>query len=165
MKCNKAQALIIDYIDGELNTALDKDITKHLDTCSSCKKMEQSLRKVIIAPLENAEKLKAPERIWYHVRDRILNEKKRSLLPNLVAEWSKYFRIKAPVLVPITVIIVAVLFVATLFFGRTFTTQNMLNTYMTDQVQFISQLAENDEESYFGIGEVNLDTAIEKYLL
>ena len=165
MKCNRVEALIMDYIDGELNAALHKNVVRHLDICSSCKKMEQSLRRVIVEPLRQAGKIQAPDRIWYQLKEAIINKKEEFSLPNLIAEWSNYFRVKRPILVPVTVMIVVVLFIVTLFFGRILTTQNMLNAYMEEQVQFISQLAENGEESYFGIGEVNLGTAIEKYLL
>jgi len=36
---------------------------------------------------------------------------------------------------------------------------------MGEQMQFLSQLAENGEESYIGIEDINLGTSIEEYFL
>jgi len=165
MKCSKVKALIMDYIDEELNRELSQDIASHLAACPSCKGMEQSLRQAVIEPLRQAEKIGVPDRVWYQLKEAIVNRKQRAFLPGLIAQWSGYFRISRPVLVPVAAMVVVVLLVSVFFFGRTFTTQDTLNAYLEEQAGFLSQLAENGEESYLGINEVSLGTSIERYLL
>ena len=166
MKCNKVKALVMDYIDEELNQKLKHDLASHLESCPSCKEMEQTLRQTIIEPLRQAEKIKAPDRVWYQLKETIVNRKQRVSLPGLLAQWSGYFRIKRPVLVPVTAMIVVILLVSVFFFRKPpFTTQDTLNAYLEEQAELLSQLAENGEEDYFGIDDVSLGTSIERYLL
>ncbi len=165
MRCEEVKELIMDYIDNEVSEALRKEIATHLDACSSCKRIEQSLRRTAIEPLRRLKRVEAPDRIWYQVRDAIVNKKVRCLFPFSIVEWFKYLRIRIrkPVLVPVA--ITTILLVAILFSKKTLITQNGLNAYIEEQARFLSQLAENGEESYFGIDDVNLGTYIERYLL
>ncbi len=155
----------MDYIDQELTQELSQDIARHLDICPSCKKMEQSLRQTVIQPLRQAEEQGVPDRVWYRLREAIINKKQRLFLPNLIAGWFGYFKIRRPVLVPVVAMAMVILLVSVFFFGKPTTTQDTLNAYLLEQASFLWQLAENGEGSYLGIDEVNLDTSIERYLL
>jgi predicted anti-sigma-YlaC factor YlaD len=165
MKCHKVKSLITEYIDNELNKNLSQDIARHLDTCPVCRQMEQSLRGAIIQPLSQAKMQAVPERIWYQLKDAIINRKQPSYLADLIARWFSYLQIKRPVLAPLTAMLIVALLVSVFFFGRIPTSQNGLSAYLAEQTSFILQLAENGEESYLGIEEVSLGTSIEKYLL
>jgi hypothetical protein len=127
--------------------------------------MEQSLRVAIIQPLRQAKRQEVPERVWYQLKETILNRKQPSYLTDLIARGFSYFQIKRPVLVPVTAMLMIALLVSALFFSRTPVSENGLSAYLEEQTSFILQLAENGEESYLGIEEVNLGTSIEKYLL
>ena len=163
MKCEEIKNFIIAYIDGEISEALGNDIAKHLKVCSSCREKEQSLRCTVIEPLNKAEKVEAPERIWYQVRNTIINKKEKRLLARTAMEWLGYLRIRKPGLVPLAVTII--LFITVFLFRNTIITQKALESYIEEQTQFLSQLAENGEESYLGIEDINLGTSIEKYFL
>lgn len=45
LKCQKTQRLLSDYIDGTLSQRQTKDVTGHLDTCSTCKREAIDLKK------------------------------------------------------------------------------------------------------------------------
>ena len=92
MKCNEIKNLIMEYIDGELSENLSKDITKHLNTCQSCRRTEEYLRSVIIEPLRQAERIEVPERIWYQVKDTIVNKKEGFSIFRLITQLLGYFR-------------------------------------------------------------------------
>lgn len=162
MRCEEIKDLIIDYIDGEVSEGLRRDIANHLEVCSSCKEKEQSLRRAVIEPLRKAEKVEAPEGIWYQVRDTIVNRKERRLLHHPVAEWIGYLRIRK---LRLAAAITVILFTGVFFFGKSLITRKALESYIEEQVQLLSQLAENGEESFFGINDINLGTSIERYLM
>lgn len=166
MKCDEVKELIMDYIDKEANESIRKDIATHLDTCASCKKLEESLRVKAIEPFRRAEQIKTPEEIWHKLRENIVNKNKRADLIGLLTQWRGYFQIKKPVLIPALTVITVMLFITVLFFGKTHTARNLLNAYLADQVQFVSDLANDDEENYFDLYyAVDLDTSIERYFL
>ena len=165
MDCNKIKELIGDYIDGEISTAQQDEISSHLKICPSCKRIEQSLRRAVIEPLRKAKKVEAPDRIWYQIKDTLEEKESRGYLPYLITEWINRLKIRKPALVPASVMVIAVLLFTVIFFRKAPTTEYILNTYIEEQMQFIWQLAENGEESYFDIDDVNLDTSIENYLL
>jgi predicted anti-sigma-YlaC factor YlaD len=165
MKCKRVKDLIVDYIDGEISQTLHKDITTHLETCPSCRELEQSLRRLAIEPLRQAEKAGVPERIWLKIKQAIVNKKQRLLIPDFINQLRYYFRIRRPVLVPVVSILVVILMISVLALRKNITTYNMLNAYLGEQAEFILQLAENGEESYFGIDEIDLGTSIEQFLL
>jgi len=165
MKCKRVKNLLIDYIDNELNQKLNRDIASHLDACPACRQMEQSLRLNVIQPLRQAKKEEVPERVWYQLKESIINRPQRSFLADLITRCSVYFQIKRPVLVPVTAMAMLVLLVSLFLFNSILDTQNTLNAYLADQADYLLQLAENGEEGYLGIQEVNLGTSIEKYFL
>ena len=154
MKCEEIKNLIIDYIDGEIDEAGYKNIKAHLDTCASCRKLEQSLKETVIDPIKMAERIDAPEGIWQRISDRIQS-------PSF--KWTDALRIKKPLLVP--VVVALTLFVVAFFLKKPPITENMLNEYIGEHVEFLSELAENGEDSYFALEDIDLGTSIEKYLL
>jgi anti-sigma factor RsiW len=165
MKCSGVKNLLIDYIDNELSQKMGQDIARHLDNCPACRQMEQSLRQNIIQPLRQAKKEEVPERVWYQLKESIINRPQGSFLADLIARWSGYFQIKRPVLVPVTALAMVVLLVSLFLFNSILSTQNTLNAYLAEQADYLLQLAENGKEGYLGIQEFNLGTSIEKYFL
>jgi len=95
MKCKRVKDLMSEYIDGEINESQRKDITIHLKSCASCKKIETSLRQTIIAPLKGAEKASVPEDIWHGLRSAITAGEEKNFV------WVRPLGIPRPVLVPI----------------------------------------------------------------
>jgi len=154
MKCEEIKNFIIDYIDGEIDEAGYKNIKVHLDTCASCRRLEQSLRQAVIDPVKRAERVDLPEGMWQRISDRIQR-------PSF--KWTDALRIKKPLLVPVAVALV--LFVVAFFLKEPPITENMLNEYIGENLDFLSELVENGDESYYTVEDIDLGTAIEKYLL
>ena len=164
MNCEKVRDLITAYIDGELNEALQKEVELHISMCKSCKQFEETLRRVVVAPLRRGKRAEVPEYIWHKVRDSI--EKKRRVklnVPELIKEFPEFFRFRMPK--PALVTVTAVLLLAVTFAGLHFRTQHQINTYIEEQVDFFYYLASEGEVDYLNIDEIDLGTAIENYLL
>jgi Putative zinc-finger len=58
MHCSEAEPLLIDFVDGELNTPLQAAVKKHLETCANCKKDAEEYQLLFLAIEEN--KLEKP---------------------------------------------------------------------------------------------------------
>ncbi len=164
MICEEIRNLIGDYIDGELDGDRLREVKEHLGACAACKKFEETLRRAAIAPFKTAERLKAPDEIWFNVRSAIEARQTRRLHPSLLLN-----KLVAPFLIrrksALALAAVAVVLLLAVFVLRgPFTTQNIVNSYLEEQAKFLSYLtAEDGSSSYFN--DIDLGTTIEKYLL
>ena len=50
MNCEKIKNLLMEYIDGELDRALEKEIKGHLAACDKCRQAEEALMNAVIEP-------------------------------------------------------------------------------------------------------------------
>lgn len=150
MNCRRIQKLLMtDYIDGELNEKMRINILNHLATCDRCKQFEEALQKETVSPFKAAEKKTPPDFIWEKIRSRIISGEKRAF--KVIRILKPAFAIPALAIVTL----IAILVIRFPVIGRT-----ALNTYITDQTEFIMDLGQNGID----VPDEGLGTSIEEYL-
>lgn len=164
MNCNKIKDLISSYIDGELSETLQKEVEQHLNTCNQCKQLEETLRRIVIEPFKKAEKTKAPEAVWHQIKTAIEEKPTKSFFPDVIDRLSSSFFARKPVLAVVTIMVLIFIGVA-LIKQVPFNSQEAVNTHLKEQMQFLSYLESDERISYSDMDNVELGTAIEKYLL
>ena len=151
MNCRRIQKLLMtDYIDGELNEKMRISILNHLATCDKCKQFEKTLQKETVSPFKAAEKKTPPDFIWEKIRSRIIADEESAF--KVIRIFKPAFAIPAIAVV----ILIAILVVRFPLIGRT-----TLNTYITDQTEFIMDLGQNGID----VPDEGLGTSIEQFLL
>lgn len=116
-RCARYKELILtDYMDGELDSATQKEVAKHLETCVSCRALKEALLKKAVEPLKRAEKVKAPEYIWQNIRERIVSSEKpaeQGALTALRERLNKVFVMPRPALAfaAVTVLVIGLIVV------------------------------------------------------
>jgi anti-sigma factor RsiW len=164
MRCAEVKRQIMDYIDGELSKPEEKEFTSHLASCPECKRLLESVRLSSIEPFRKAQRQKVPAEVWYQIKDTIAHkEKKAPSFSPLWQRWLDSFRIRKPALVPAMVTITVLMFI--FIFGNMMLRQNPVNSYLAEQLQFMSELGENGQESYLGISDIDMGTSIERYFM
>ncbi|UCD16776.1 MAG: zf-HC2 domain-containing protein [Candidatus Zixiibacteriota bacterium] len=77
-ECNKQIEQICDYVDGELDSSLCRELEAHLKDCKNCRIMVDSLRQTVILCREGK-----PERLPGELESRLNSALKR--------RWKKKF--------------------------------------------------------------------------
>ena len=163
MKCKKIKDLLItDYTDGELNEALEKEVREHLKTCTRCSRFAEDLRQISITQFKKAAGIKAPESIWYAIKRTLEQEQPKGSLTRVTDSLQALFLARRPALTAATVI--AVILIAVVLTRMPFNRQTAVNEYLDEQVTFMSYLA-GDKVNHYDMDDMDLGTAIEKYLL
>ena len=76
MKCIEIQNMIMtDYIDGQLNSEMLKNVEEHLLICPECRDIKNCLEAVRV-PLQNAQSTPSPE-IWSRIQEKIASDQTR----------------------------------------------------------------------------------------
>lgn len=164
MKCETIKELIITgYSDGEISPDMRKELEDHLKSCTKCREFERSVRETVILPFRSIKKEQAPHRIWYGIKDAIEKEKAKAVLPGKVRAWQVIFRAPKPVLAFATIATV-VLIIFTLIKTPS-AMPNKVNLYLTEQIEFLSDLKTSSENGYAEAGYIDLGTDIERYFL
>lgn len=88
MGCKMVKDLLTDYIDEELNQELRSEITRHLDSCSSCRELNESLN-LLTGQFRQIPREEAPGRIWGQIREAITTKEKKHFLPTGLVEKKK----------------------------------------------------------------------------
>jgi len=159
MKCKKIRDLIAtDYIDGEIDGQLKATIEEHLRTCESCRKFEQDLREMVIAPLKASKRRVPPEAVWENIKERIKNKKPIIAVPDWLERLRPVFVIPKPVYAAVTAVLI-IAFV--LFATHPFNGRSEMGSYLEEQMQYIYYVGVNGTyENHMDVG-----TAIEEYLM
>jgi anti-sigma factor RsiW len=123
MKCKKICDLLkSDYLDGELNDKLRREIERHLGRCPACRLLKQELDSQRIA-LHSLEKQEVPVQIWQNIQNTILQEqiKQRKNVFSYVREGLRrllYSPRPAFVLASSLAVCIIILFVGKLIVGQ-----------------------------------------------
>lgn len=189
MNCRQIKDRLSEYIDKELDEAVEKQVADHIKACSSCRELEEFLRNTVIKPLRNAETLKAPQTIWEAVERRIVEEQPLSLTER-IRSWFDIVLSPVPAQAGAAIIILLLGVSSLLWQPRK--SQNLIHSYVANQLQFFAQLektGEQDtlttttttpqvdttgkqpppqtgqEETFLKLDNVNLGTTIEQFFL
>lgn len=163
MNCRHARNLFSDYVDGELKEDVQRALSGHLKGCPSCRNLEESLRNYALKPFRTSVKSEAPPYLWDRIEKAIGKSEEKGIFKKTSLRWTELLSLKKPILVP--AVVTLFLLVAVLFVTRPMMTERAVNSYLDEEMQFISELASNGYESYLGIKDVNLGTSIEEFLL
>ena len=187
MNCHQIKDRLSEYIDEELDKAVEKQVADHIRTCSSCRELEEFLRNTLIKPFRNAETLKAPQTMWETIERRIAEEQPLSLTERM-RNWFDIILSPVPAQAGAAIIIIILGVSSLLWQPRK--SQNLINSYFANQLQFFAQLektGEQDtlpvtsqvdttekqpppqmteqEETFLRLDNVNLGTTIEQFFL
>jgi anti-sigma factor RsiW len=140
MNCKKIKELLLtDYLDGELKDALSEKIKNHLEGCSSCRSLEESLRRQVVRPFKVVQETQAPPYIWERIKDSIRQEKSRQgLLGRLREIKIPFLAFPRPVFALATACAI-ILIVLVLAPKKTYKPLDV-ETYLQDQTQFLLEL-------------------------
>ena len=140
MKCKKIQKLILtDYSDGELDQALKDEIKSHISTCSSCRQLEENLKKQIIYPLKKTERVEAPEEIWRKIKETIEGPERENAYLSIQELLASLFAIRKPLLAAVSIVLV-LLIGGGILTRSYFTERTSMNVFMEDQLDFLDSL-------------------------
>lgn len=160
MNCRKIQELLMtDYIDGEEDAKMRSSILQHLYACDKCRKLEESLKQKAVDPFLEAEKRYPPDYIWKNIQNQIVEEASapEKIKADIGGRLSDIFKTLKPAFI-VPAVAVAVLAII-LIVGASLIDEGRLDTYMTEQAEFIINLDAN------GIDAGGLGTSIEEYFL
>ncbi len=80
MNCKNVEELILtDYLDGQMDEGQKKQLEKHLASCVHCREYELAVRKTVIGPFDNSERVNPPAVIWHKIKEQIEEEQKEEL--------------------------------------------------------------------------------------
>jgi predicted anti-sigma-YlaC factor YlaD len=139
-----------DYIDGELKEKMRIRILNHLTACEECRQFEGTLQKETGSLFKAAEKKTPPDFIWEKIKDRIIIGEKNAF--RVIRIFKPAFAIPA---------IAIVMLIAVFVIRFPLVERSALNTYITDQTEFIMDLGQNGID----VPDEGLGTSIEEFLL
>jgi len=162
MKCKRVQDMIkTDYIDGELDALLKSRIDEHLRICPECRRLEETLREGTIDPLKKAELMQPSEAVWDNIRAAIEEERTRTFPAISISALRDLFIFRKPKLAIVTAFLLAV--VITFFSVRYYVSQNALEGYLQEQVEFLDLLGNGN--GVFDLEDIDIGIPGEEYLL
>jgi predicted anti-sigma-YlaC factor YlaD len=172
MNCEEVRELLLtDYIDGQIREDLHMRIHQHLNTCSKCRAFQQDLIQRVVEPFKKAEKPKVPTELWYSVKKAITGQRQRKgLLVDFLVNLQIFVQARKPAFAFVSVVAVVLLVVA--LTQLSFNKQDVVNTYLEEQIDFLVYLSASSDVDDLGIDYLNLGisyidlgTSIEKYLM
>src|SRR5579872_6599658 len=84
MTCEKYQALLIDYVHGELDAASDANVFEHIQSCVACKSQWEAEAKLTdTLRAAYAQELELPSSVVAAVRQRVRTEPAAGFLTSL----------------------------------------------------------------------------------
>jgi len=73
MQCNDVSDVLVDFIDGRLDPAQERDVERHLDTCANCRALVVDLRTIRAAAFMLDRHEPGPE-VWTSLQQRLAAE-------------------------------------------------------------------------------------------
>jgi len=152
-----------DYIDGELDRPLVKEVDQHLEGCSECRALKEELKTAAINPLEGSEKLVPPDSIWHNVKERIEEKASaKSLAGNIIYDIAILLRKQKAAFAFATA--AAIMLVIVAIMHAPVNGHKELNAYLDEQGSFLSHLS-NGENQDAQTEVADFGTGIEEYFL
>ena len=71
------ELLLTDYIDGEIDTEIRKDIDNHLIICSSCRQFKEDVVEKAINVFNEVSREKVPEGLWSSIKEKMTQKRFR----------------------------------------------------------------------------------------
>jgi len=155
MRCDKVKELLMtDYIDGELDGATEKLVRQHLESCVECRAFEAAVQKSAVKPLKAATQKRPPAYVWERIRREVYEEKSSIAFGSLKERLGELFAVPRLRLVAVTV---AMVLIVSAFVGyQRYADQRALDTYIDEQVSFLSDLSNggiDGGEDYLEMGD------------
>jgi len=159
MRCDKAREILMtDFIDGQIDNGLKKEVELHLKTCQGCREAADSMRDVLTRPFSSIKKEKVPGHLWDGIRGNI-EKPVRTVSYDSSKAWSFIRRIPGPVYAVFAVI---VLIVVGLRLNAGIDRRNV-NEYLYSQAEYMYSLDESNGS--FETANMDIGTDIEYFFL
>ena len=165
MNCYEIQDLILtDYLDGEMASEKKKMIDGHLTQCQSCREFLLTARQTVDRPFFEVQKeFEGQQKIWQKIKSQIEEEKTSATEDSVSKSWVEGFQhIFVIPRVGILFSVMAVAFLTTAVYFRTFSQQKMI-AQRNEKIQLISDVA--NELSNAADDDKSYGTEIENYFL
>ena len=167
MNCKEIRELILtDYLDKELDSKKEQEISSHLSQCNACKEYASKALESTIKPFKGVERAKCPESVWFQIKGKIATEGmqrvKAGSMVNLLDKPKRFFEARRPVLMAATALIALFILLALpkLYLNR----QEIVKRNQEKQAEYLLYFV--GEGGYVTIGENGgYGTEIEQYFL
>jgi anti-sigma factor RsiW len=166
MDCAKIRKLIMtDYTDSEIDPAIKSQVDSHINSCSTCRELLESVKQASVEPFKDTEVLKAPEAAWESIKTQIERQKQPPLNENITEKL--YTFIHTPRYVLSLTAAAAVLLIVLSAAGNIFYKRSTTNHYLAEHLQVMSYLeyGDNGEELATAFSDTGFGTDIEEYFL
>ena len=155
-----------DYVDGEANSILQREIKEHLASCKDCRQFEKALQRKAVEPFKNAQKIQPPDIVWDTIKKAIDRKapQRQDILADLKERLAAIFTVTRPAF---SLAAVAILILLAIIFARPFFNSysyGPVADYVEDHVGFFAYL-DTDTAGFFNGEDMDLGTAIEEYFL
>jgi len=168
MNCKNVEDLILtDYPDGQMDEEQEKQIEKHLASCVHCREYELAVRKTVIVPFNNSERVNPPAVIWHKIKEQIEEEEEEeeeltSPFADLIRRIKSLLYMPKPALAVATIVIILLVTVSIIKLPSK--NQEIVKVDPENQIECITYLI-----NVFDQDSVNEDsgfeTSIEEYFL
>lgn len=150
MNCEKIKELLMtDYIDGELEAALMKEVDAHIKKCGACRLLKAELEDKITVPLRQSGLVEPPQDLWSRIKGEIEEGSAEKPVPAVRIRLRDIFTVKRPVFAVAAVMVI--LLTAGIFTKSHFMRKEMLTAYFEEQMEFIDSLNNGDNGFYESI--------------
>ena len=164
MNCKKIKELIItDYLDGEIDLTLKKEIEGHLKVCNQCRQFVQALRQSAVEPFKDAKRNMPPESVWRNIESAIEQQRTKNVFGNIADKIYALFPVRKPAFVVATIITIAL--IALVIMRPSFDSRNAINAHLNEQIEFLAATNNDYESAYPDMAYTGLGTNIEEYFL
>ena len=143
MKCKKIQeAILTDYLDGQMNEKQKLLIDRHLAGCQGCENFLIYVRKNIVGLFTNMEKKIPSEIVWRRIKESLTAEelKRPSLIVGFFERLKGVFSIQKPAAIFVTTL--TFILVASLMGALYIDNQKILNYNSQKTIQEIDYYQE-----------------------
>ena len=158
-RCERIRKFILGgYTDGELSNWRQSRVKKHLAKCKECRKFERLMLKNVISPIRGASEVTPPPQVWNNISATIFTRQQRikTFLEDLKDRLDDIF--SHPKQLAFITTVIVVFLVVGVFYRPLPADQQLVNTYIGEQEEFLASLGED-------VGLVYLDTDIEDAFL
>jgi len=167
MDCERVKELINEYIDGELDEDLSKEITGHIKRCASCRAIKSELLDEVIIPLRKSERPAVPVSVWENIKERLPKGNTREAriweYRGFPSAGFNIFRRPAMAALIGAAVLLAVFVPVALEMRSGY----LVNTFLREQADFLSYLDNSYAEGENGylMNAADIGTDIEEYFL
>ena len=153
MRCERMQELLLtDYIDGELDEKLRRDVDEHVHLCASCRELKRAILERSDQTRKAAVVEEPPAYVWERLKAKILAEPvaRRGVLSGAADSIKEAFSVLARIPRPALAFAASALVIMAFLVARP-SADAGVNAYLAEQMDFMTRLdtAEGNGNGFF----------------